>query len=148
MIYIFSLWIYIWCLLYFMGIIKANPLYILVIATIFIIYVLSEIYKGNKNLYIIIKFIIINLLIKIILLIILVVKYPISVNKYDIKFGIIIFYIYLIITYLLDINPIKFYSSVAGLYIINHKDNETALGITNKLYDDIYNKLFKNINNR
>ena len=78
MIYIYSLWIYIWCLLYFMGIIKANPLYILVIATIFIIYILSEIYKINKNLYIIIKFIIINLLIKIILLIILVVKYPIS----------------------------------------------------------------------
>jgi|LakMenEpi03Aug12_release.lakeMendotaPanAssembly.Ray.scaffolds.fasta_scaffold1212263_2 hypothetical protein len=120
----FSLWLFIWFLFFFFGIIKANPIYFLIFAYIysiignFIIY-FSPIY-AYPNL---IKFTIINIIIKIIPIILILIFYQPSFNYYDIIFGFSLLYIYFIVMLFLKINPIQYYIDIINKgFILNDKN--------------------------
>lgn len=95
--YLFSYWIFIWCILYGIGILSFNPYYILVGANIFIlitlIYVLL-LFKNSKQHYVnILIFFCINFVMKF-LPMIYFSNFEKSIN--DVVFGLILFLIYLI----------------------------------------------------
>ena len=74
MIEILSYWFFLWFFLFIIGIIKQNPLWFLIIGYIITIFeFIYLIYKKTNN-YNLIKFFIINILIKVIPVIIILIK--------------------------------------------------------------------------
>lgn len=137
MIEIFSYWIFFWFILYYLGLTKYNPLFILIIGYIITIIEVIYLLFTNISRYNLIKFIIINILIKLIPILIIIKT---SINKNDIYMSFLIFSIYLIYMYILRINPYIFYKKLLNTYINNDIKNRT---IFSKLYDYIYIKIIK-----
>jgi hypothetical protein len=138
MIEIISYWFFVWFLLFIIGIIKANPLWFLIIGYILSFFeFIYLIYKKTKK-YNLIKFAIINIIIKIIPIIIILIKtsFNFKINSNDIKFGISLIMIYIITLAVLNINPIKNYQKMINTYI---NDNNNYKTLISRLYDDIYN---------
>jgi hypothetical protein len=138
MIEILSYWFFLWFLLYIIGIIKQNPLWFLIIGyLITIIEFIYLIYK-KTNKYNLIKFFIINIIIKFIPIIIILIKtsFNFIITTYDIKFGISLIMIYIIIMNAFNINVIKQYNKLLNTYIKNDNNYKSFIS---KLYDDIYN---------
>ena len=138
---LFSSWIFIWFFFFFFGIIKANPIYFLLFAYIysiignFIIY-FSPIYAYHN----LIKFTIINIIIKIIPVILILIFYQPSLNFNDIFFGIFLLYIYYVVMLILKINPIQYYLDLVYKGFI--LDNKNYYSVYNYIYNYFYNLLF------
>jgi len=131
---LFSYWLFIWFIFHYIGIIKASPIFFLIIAYIIVhLILIIHIIQKKFNLYVIIKKIISNIYLKTIP-IFLLFKIPIIQEK-DILFGFLLSYIYVIILLINNKNPIKIYL-----------DLEKTESIHNYLYDNIYNYLNKLIN--
>jgi len=138
MIEILSYWFFIWFLLFIIGIVKQNPLWILIISYILtFIEFLYLVYKKTNN-YNIIKFVIINIIIKFIPIFIILYRFNFNfkINIDDIKFGFIIIMLYIIFMSIVNINPIDSYNKMLNSYINNDNNYKTFIS---RLYDDIYN---------
>lgn len=138
MIEIISYWFFIWFILYIIGIIKYNPLWFLIIGYIITIFEFLYLNYKNTNNYNLIKYLIINIIIKLIPIIIILnlTMYNLSIQSNDIKFGMSIIMIYIIIIASLNINPINSYNEMLNTYINDDNNYKTYIS---RLYDDIYN---------
>jgi hypothetical protein len=134
MIEIFSYWIFIWFILYYLGLTKYNPLLILIVAYIFTLFELIYLIKNNISKYNFIKFFIINIIIKIIP-ILLIIKFPLKFNINDIYISIYLILIYFIIMIILNKNPYDYYKMLINTYI---NDNNQYKTFISKFYDFIY----------
>jgi len=129
---IFSYWIFVWFLLYYFKLTKYNPLIILIIGYII---TLGEwlylIFMGANN-YNIIKFIIINVIIKIIPILLI---YNSKTTYKDLIIGLYIFLAYLLTMAIMKIDPYKIYKKILNTYIY---DDNKYKSIISKMYDYIY----------
>jgi hypothetical protein len=134
MIEIFSIWIFIWFILFLLHIIPFNPLLLIIIGFIITnIYALFFFYKHKINNYNLTKFIIINFIIKIIPIVLIITYYPIY-TIYDFYFSILFLFIYLLTMSILDIN---IYLSYQKLYLSYTNDNiyNNDRSAISRLYD-------------
>lgn len=146
MISFVSYWFFFWFLLFISGIVKANPLGFIIIGLIFILSQILYLYLKKVSTYNLTKYIIINLLIKIIPIIILIVYYPITFNYDDISFGLYLLFIYGLVMISFQINPINSYNRIIHNYIDGDDNNEEKTEVS-KTYDYLYNKIKNNIQN-
>lgn len=137
MIEILSYWFFLWFFLFIIGIIKQNPLWFLIIGYIITIFeFIYLIYKKTNN-YNLIKFFIINILIKVIPVIIILIKtsFNFSFILSDFKFGFSLIMIYIIIMNIFNINIINKYNLLLTTYI---NDDNNYRSFISRLYDDFY----------
>jgi hypothetical protein len=95
--YVFSYWIFTWFLLYYVNIIKYNPKFVLILGLIENFFIIIYLLINKSKLYKISKFIIINIIIKVIPLYLI---FNDEVLYKDIYATIILFLIYLIWIYI------------------------------------------------
>lgn len=140
---IFSYWIFIWFVLYFFDIIpkKYNPLLMLIIGYVLTLGELIYMLFHKISYYNFIKFLIINVIIKFIpILLILIFKKPIEINKEDIYISLYLILIYIFIMSLMNKNPYNYYKMMINTYI---NDDNKYKSIFSKTYDYIYKKIIK-----
>jgi hypothetical protein len=129
---IFSYWIFVWFLLYYFKLTKYNPLIILIIGYIITFGEwLYLIFMGANN-YNIIKFIIINVIIKIIPILLI---YNSKTTYKDLIIGLYIFLAYLLTMAIMKIDPYKIYKKMLNTYLY---DDNKYKSIISKMYDYIY----------
>lgn len=138
MIEIISYWFFIWFLLFIFGFTKANPFFIFVISYIIILCAVFYLKYNNASNYNLLKFFIINIIIKLIPILILIYTKQNKFNCYDLKFLLNIFILYLFIIYILKKNPIDTYKRI----YYNYTNNKKNLNFIGKFYDNVYNFLF------
>lgn len=137
---IFSYWIFIWFLLYLIGLRKENPFWILVIGYLLTIIEFFYLMIMGANNYNLIKFFIINVIIKFIPILIILAIYKfkfIPIKLLDFYFMIYLIIIYLIIMIYINKNPIISYNQMLNSYINNDKKYQTFFS---KIYDYLYLK--------
>ena len=137
MIKIFSFWIFIWFLLYYFGFTKYNPLFLLLLISIFPFIQLIYFIKYKVTYYNFFKFLMINLMIKIIP-ILLIIKFPLKFKFEDIYISTYLILIYLILMIVLRVDIYTFYKEMIESYLYNYDKNKTLLSRT---YDYLYEKL-------
>ena len=137
MIEIFSYWIFIWFLLIYFGFTKFSPLFILIIGYIITFFECIFLFYKKTSSYNLIKFIIINVIIKIIP-IILIIKFPIIFNNYDIIASLYLIAVYFLFMSIINKNPFIYYKKMLNTYI---NDTNEYKSFFSKLYDYIYYKL-------
>ena len=128
----FSYWLFIWFILYYLKYIKTSPLLILIIAYIFTIFTIFYYIKNNITKYNLIKFVIINIIIKLIP-ILLIIKFPLIISKDDFIMTSYLLIIYILLMINLNINPYIYYEKSINSYLDNN--NKTLLS-------NIYDKFF------
>ena len=138
MIEIISYWFFIWFLLFIFRIIKSNPFWILVFSYIITFGEFLYLKKEGANNYNLIKFMIINVILKIIPIIIILIylNFNVPFNFYDFQIAFIIILVYILTLIILNKNPIIAYKRMLNTYI--NDDNKYRTYIS-KLYDDLYN---------
>jgi len=137
---IFSYWLFIWFVLFYVGIIKENPLLFLCIGYVIVIIEMIYLISKKTSTYNIKKFFIINIIIKLIPIIIILLTSPIKINLYkdkDIKFGLIVIFIYVMVMNILGIDIRKEYLNMIDSYVKDEKDKRTYIS---KLYDYLIQK--------
>lgn len=144
MISFVSYWFFLWFLLFILGIVKANPLGFIIIGFIFILSQILYLYLKKTSTYNLTKYIIINLLIKIIPIIILITYYPITFNYNDISFGLYLLFIYVLVMISFQINPINSYNRIIHNYIDGNNNDDEKTEVS-KTYDYLYNKIKENV---
>jgi hypothetical protein len=139
---IFSNWIFIWFILYYIGLIKYNPLFILIVGYILTLGELIYMIFTKISYYNLIKFFIINIIIKFIpiLLLLIKLKFHINIKIIDIYVSILLTLIYFFIMIITNKNPYTYYKMMLYTYIKN--DNKYK-SIFSKIYDFIYMKINK-----
>lgn len=139
MIEIITYWFFIWFILFIFNITLTNPFWVLLIAYIFTFAEFLYLIYKNTNAYNLKKFMIINVIFKIIPIIIILIKMKLKIPSLDfrrtLKIVYIIIAIYIITMASLNINPIIAYSRMLNTYI--NDDNKYRTYIS-RLYDDIY----------
>lgn len=138
MIEIFSYWIFVWFILFIIGLTKYNPLIFLILGIIATTFQTIYLFIKKTSKYNLQKFIIINIILKFIPILIIIFNYPILFKLNDFIFGIYILITYLIIIFFFKKNPIKDYNNIMNTYITNDNKYKT---IFSRLYDYIYKKL-------
>jgi hypothetical protein len=129
---IFSYWIFVWFILYYFKLTKYNPLLILIIGYIITFgELLYLIFMGAKR-YNIIKFTIINIIIKLIPILLI---YNTKTTYKDLIIGLYMFLIYLITMAIIKIDPYKFYKTMINTYLY---DNNKYKSPISNIYDYIY----------
>jgi hypothetical protein len=131
---IFSYWIFIWFLLYYFKFTKYNPLLTLIIGYIITIGELIYLISQKTNKYNLIKFTIINVIIKVIP-ILLIYNHKITFKEFVINFY--IFFIYIITMAIMNINPANIYRKVLNTYI---QDDNKYQSVFSKFYDYLFKK--------
>jgi hypothetical protein len=140
MIEIFSYWIFIWFILYYIGLIKYNPLFLLIIGYILTLFEIIYLINNKISKYNLIKFFIINVFIKFIP-ILLIIKFPLRFNIDDIYIGIYLILFYFIIMSFLNKNPYEYYKLMIHTYLYNDEKYKT---LSSKLYDYLYITIIDN----
>jgi hypothetical protein len=135
MVEIFSYWIFVWFILYYLNLVKYNPLIVLIIAYVITLFELIYLWQNNINKYNLIKFFIINVIIKFIP-ILLIFKYPLIIHQDDLLCGVFIFCIYIFTMSFLNKNPYIYYKKLLNTYI---KDDDEYKSFISILYDKIIN---------
>ncbi len=135
MFFIFSYWIFSWFILYLLNIIPYNPIFFIIFGYILTIFEFFYLFINKTNKFNLIKFAIINIIIKLIPIIILIIINKIYFNFNDIYFGFLLFIFYIFVMILFNINPLKEYEKILNTYI---NDDEKNKSIFSKLYDYIY----------
>jgi hypothetical protein len=139
---IFSYWIFAWFILYYFGLIKYNPLFILIVGYILTLFeLIYMIFKGISY-YNFIKYFIINVIIKFIpiLLILIKINFQINIKLEDVYISFILALIYIYVMSMTNKNPYIYYKMMLNTYI---KDNNEYKSIFSKTYDYIYMKIIK-----
>jgi hypothetical protein len=142
MIEIFSYWIFIWFILYYIGIIRYSPLLLLIIGYIFTLFEFIYLIINKISNYNLIKFFIINVIIKFIpiLLILIKINFQINIKLEDVYISFILALIYIFVMSMTNKNPYIYYKMMLNTYI---KDNNEYKSIFSKTYDYIYMKIIK-----
>lgn len=136
---IFSYWIFVWFLLYYFGIVKNNPLFILIVGYILTLGELIYMIFHKISRYNFIKYFIINVIIKLIP-ILLIFKIPLEIKIEDIYISFYLILVYIFIMSLMNKNPYIYYKMMIHTYL---KDDNQYKSIFSKIYDYIYNKIIK-----
>ena len=134
LIEIFSYWIFIWFILYYLGLTKYNPLFLLLVGYIFTLFEFIYLIINKTSKYNFIKFFIINILIKFIP-ILLIIKFPLRFNLDDIYVSIYLIITYLIIMSIMNKNPYEYYKLMINTYIYNDNKSKTYISI---MYDNLF----------
>lgn len=140
---ILSYWIFLWFLLFCFGLIKFNPFLILCIGFLFSFIEIYYLIYNKASKYNIIKFSIINIIIKSIPIIILILMNKNNYNINDIIFTIIFIVIYLLYLHINNTNVIIIYNRILD-GLLYSKNSDYYKTIMSKLYDYIYKELFLN----
>ena len=127
---LFSYWILIWFLLYYFKYVNSSPLFILIIAYIFTLGGIFYLVDNKVSKYNLIKYIAINIIIKLIP-ILLIIKFPIIITTDDIIISIYLLLIYII----LNKNSYIYYKMSINSYLTDK--NKTLLSY-------LYDKILKN----
>lgn len=138
MVEIITYWFFIWFLLFILNIISANPFWILVIAYIITFGEFLYLIYKKTNAYNLKKYMIINVIFKVIPILIILIKTKFKIPVFNIqilKVTYIIIALYIITMGVLNINPFIAYSQMLNTYI--NDDNKYRTYIS-RLYDDIY----------
>lgn len=139
-----SYWMIVWGLLFYFGIIKNNPIIILIAIYLIVsfgyIYIYINNDKNKDRTYYLLKFIVIHVMPKFILIVIILFSYELRFNIDDINFGLLVVLLYLILMMSLNKNPIEYYYYLID-YFINGKNetNHNYLLAIDFYYDDFYN---------
>jgi hypothetical protein len=134
MIEIFSYWIFVWFIIFYIGLTKYNPLFILIIAYIFTLFEFIYLIINKSSKYNLIKFMIINILIKFIP-ILLIIKFPLRFDLKDIYISIYLIFFYIIIMSIMNKNPYEYYKLMLHTYLYDDEKYKSYISI-------IYDKLF------
>jgi hypothetical protein len=136
--YVFSYWIFAWFTLYILNFIKYSPKFIIILGLIENFFVIIYLILKESTLYKITKFIIINIIIKVIPLYII---WKDEIELKDIIASIILFIIYLIWMYInCGINCFyNTYQKLVNSYSKRQNNNNTILSY---LYDKFFIKLY------
>ena len=137
----FSFWIFTWFIFFYIGIIKFNPLFFLIISGIIIyFFFIFLLFHNNISNYNITKYFIINFIFKAIPTF-LIFDINMIFSLYDIIFGIILMIIYSIYMYIQKKEYHKTYDKIYRSYLDdnNYKVDRDEIS---RFYDNIYN-LFK-----
>ena len=134
MIEIFSYWTFVWFILFYIGLIKYNPLFILIIGYIFTLFEFIYLIIKKSSKYNLIKFMIINIIIKLIP-ILLIIKYQLRFDLKDIYISIYLIFFYIIIMSIMNKNPYEYYKLMINTYLYNNNNYKT---VPSKLYDYLY----------
>jgi hypothetical protein len=138
MVEIITYWFFIWFLLFILNITSANPFWILVIAYIITFMEFLYLIYKKANAYNLKKFMIINVVFKVVPILIILIKTNFKIPIFDVqtlKIAYVITALYIITMGVLNINPINAYSQMLNTYI--NDDNKYRTYIS-RLYDDIY----------
>lgn len=136
MIEIFSYWIFIWFILYYIGLTKYNPLFILIVGYIFTLFEFIYLKINKSSRYNLIKFMIINIIIKFIP-ILLIIKFPLRFDLKDIYISIYLIFFYIITMSIMNKNPYEYYKLMLHTYLYNDEKYKTYISI---LYDNLFFK--------
>lgn len=136
MIEIFSYWIFVWFILFYIGLTKYNPLFILIIGYIFTLFEFIYLIIKKTSRYNLIKFMIINIIIKFIP-ILLIIKFPLKFNIDDIYVSIYLMFLYVIIMSIMNKNPYEYYKLMINTYLYNDEKYKTYIS---KIYDKLFLK--------
>lgn len=131
---LFSNWIFIWFILYLFYIIPYSPKLIILLGFGVIFFMVIYLYIKNASKYSLLKFLMLNIIMKAIPLIVL---YNIPITKNDYYFSITIFILYMIWLDVNDTNIFKVYKKLINNYI-----NGSSKTIVSNTYDEIYNNFF------
>ena len=134
LIEIFSYWIFIWFILYYFGLTKYNPLLLLLVGYIFTLFEFIYLIINKTSKYNLIKFFIINVLIKFIP-ILLIIKFPLRFNLDDIYVSIYLILTYLIIMSIMNKNPYEYYKLMINTYLYNDNEYKSYISI---MYDNLF----------
>jgi hypothetical protein len=134
MIEIFSYWIFVWFIIFYIGLTKYNPLLILIIGYIFTLFEFIYLIINKSSKYNLIKFMIINILIKFIP-ILLIIKFPLRFDLKDIYISIYLIFFYIIIMSIMNKNPYEYYKLMLHTYLYDDEKYKSYISI-------IYDKLF------
>jgi hypothetical protein len=134
MIEIFSNWVFVWFILYYIGLTKYNPLLLLIVAYIFTLFEFIYLIIKKSSKYNLIKFMIINIIIKLIP-ILLIIKFPLRFDLKDIYISIYLIFFYIIIMSIMNKNPYEYYKLMLHTYIYNDEKYKTYFSI---LYDKLF----------
>lgn len=137
----FSYWLVIWFILYYLKYIKYSPILILLIAYIGTICTTFYYIDNNISKYNLIKFLIINNIIKLIP-ILLIIKFPLIITKDDLGMTIFLLIIYILIMINLNKNPYIHYKNAINSYL-----NNTHKTYLSEIYDIFYTKYITKVNN-
>jgi len=129
--FVFSYWIFTWFILYLLKIVPYSPKFVIILGIIENLFVFIYMVFYKSPIYNIIKFIIINILIKAIPLLIV---WSDKIVKRDIYATIILFLIYLLWMTYNRMEIYKVYKKLLDPYIFNDNSGKTFLS---KLYDSI-----------
>ena len=138
MVEIITYWFFIWFLLFILNITSANPFWILIITYIITFMEFLYLIYRKANSYNLKKFMIINVIFKVIPILIILIKTNFEIPIFDIKtlkVAYVITALYIITMGVLNINPFIAYSQMLNTYI--NDDNKYRTYIS-RLYDDIY----------
>lgn len=139
MIKVFSFWILLWFILYYLGFTTYNPLFLLLVACIFPLIQLIYFIIYKITYYNFFKFLIINIIIKIIP-ILLIIKFPLRFKMDDVYFSVYLILIYIVLMSILNVNIYEFYKAMIDTYIYDDNKNKTYIS---KTYDYIYTNINK-----
>ena len=128
-----SNWIFVWFVLYLLCIIPYSPKLIILAGFGIIVFMIIYLYIKNASRYNLLKFIILNILMKIIPLIVL---YNIPITENDYYFSIAIFIIYLFWLDVNETNIVEVYQKLTNYYI-----NGSSKTLVSNAYDNIYKHL-------
>jgi hypothetical protein len=134
LIEIFSYWIFIWFILFYLGLTKYNPLLLLLVGYIFTLFEFIYLIINKTSKYNLIKFFIINILIKFIP-ILLIIKFPLRFNLDDIYISIYLILTYLIIMSIMNKNPYEYYKLMINTYLYNDNEYKSYISI---MYDNLF----------
>jgi len=129
--FIFSYWIFLWFILYLLKIVPYSPKFVIILGIIENLFAFLFMIIYNAPLYNFIKFIIINIFIKVIPLLLV---WNDKIVKRDIYATIILFLIYLLWLTYNHLEIYKTYKNLLDPYIFNNENGKTILS---KLYDSI-----------
>jgi len=137
---LFSYWVLTWALLFYLGLIHANPIWFL-----FVIYIITSItyvyiYLQHSKPYYLLKFIVLNTILKLFFIILIASKFSLKFKISDIYFGFILFAIYLIIMAIFQKNPYHYYYYLIDIFINGlNENNQHYLINIDQYYDYIFN---------
>jgi len=128
-----SNWIFVWFVLYLLNVIPCSPKLIILAGFGIIIFMIIYLYKKNASRYNLLKFTILNILMKAVPLIIL---YKVPITKNDFYFSITIFIIYMLWLDVNDTNIFEVYRKLMNYYI-----KGSSKTFVSNTYDNIYNNV-------
>jgi hypothetical protein len=129
---IFSYWIFIWFVLFYFKLTKYNPLLLLIIGYVITFGELLYLIFMGANRYNIIKFIIINTIIKLIPILLI---YNTKITYKDLIVGLYMLLAYLITMVIIKTDTFKFYTTMINTYLYDDNKYKSFISI---IYDYIY----------